>query len=259
MKKLTSFAQICIALLFVLITITELQAQDTESEKGNLIYIISDYVSPSNLEEYEQWIKEFKVLADETGFPNYAVSQSDEGMGFFMNIGKTWSGFDELEKSMEEWFPKNPKAMELEKKYGHTRNYSKNSLWRHSPLHSYTPESYDASIERNYMRISLNWIKSGHMEKAKEILAEYKATWTAAGISSQTNGYWNVFGEELSCIGLVTAYESREAWVNSRKEIFEKIGEPKLMELRSKWMSVLRKREESELYGRPELAHWVQP
>lgn len=251
-------AQLCFVLIFAPVFTTISHAQDTETEPGDLIFIISDNVSPNNIAEYEQWIKEFKALADATGAPNYGVGQNNEGMSFYMNAGKTWADFGEMEKKFGQWFSENPKAIALNKKYEHTRNYSQTSLWRHNPLQTYAPEGYDNSVERKYTRVGSNWIKSGQEEKANEIIAEYKAAWTEAGISESTRTYWNIFGEEQSCVAFVTSYESREAWVNSRKEILEKVGEAKLNELRNKWSSILRKEEESESTDRPDLSHWEQ-
>ena len=255
MKNLANLKATCLVLLFSPLFILSTYAQDADNEQGDLIFIITDNVSPSNFAEYEQWIKEFKTLADETGAPNYDVGRNNEGMSFFINAGKTWADFGEMEKKFDQWLSENPKVLELEKKHNHTVNYSERSLWRHNPSQSYVPEGYDDSVERKYTRVGRNWIKSGYMEKAKEIIADYQSTWTEAGISESTRTYWNVFGEEQTCIAFVTSYESREAWVNSRKEVAEKVGETKLKELQSNWNSVLRKEEELESFDRPDLAH----
>jgi hypothetical protein len=172
-----------------------------------------------------------------------------------MNVGKTMAGYDELNKKFGEWFKNNPKAMELEKKYGHTRNFGQTFLWRHNPSQSYVPEGYDNTVERKYTRVSNDWIKFGYTEEANEIIAEFKATWTKTGIRASTNTYWNVFGEEQACVAFVTSYENREAWIASRKEISDKVGEAKLNKLQSQWNSILRKQEEIESFGRPDLAH----
>jgi len=258
MKKLTALLSFCVAISIALLFISSSQAQDAGSEQGNLTYILSENVSPSNLGEYEQWLKEFKSIADQTGAPNYGIGQNNEGMSIFIPAGKTWADFGEMEKKFGDWFAKNPKIKDLENKYGHTVDFTVTSLWRHSPSQTYIPKGYDNTIQRPYTRVESNWIKSGQMEKAKEIIAEYLATWTKAGISESTRTYWNVFGEEQSCVAFVTSYASREAWVNSRKEILEKVGEAKLTELQNKWNSVLRKMAESETIDRPDLAHWVQ-
>ena len=100
--------------------------------------------------------------------------------------GKTWSDFGEMEKAFGNWFSKNPKAMELEKKYGHTRNYSETTLWRHHPSLSYVPEGYDNSVERTYTRVGSYWLKSGQEEKSRAIIVEYLETWTEAGINEST-------------------------------------------------------------------------
>ena len=255
MNKLTALKAICIVILFSPLYILSSQGQNSDDEQGDLIFIISDNISPSNFAEYELWIKEFKTLADETGAPAYGVSENNEGMSFFMNVGKTMAGYDNLNKKFEEWFKNNPKVMELEKKYGHTRNFGQTYLWRHNPSQSYVPEGYDNTLERTYTRVSNDWIKTGHTEEAKEIIAEFKAAWTKADISARTNTYWNVFGREQACVAFVTSYESREAWVASRKEVMEKVGEAKLNELQSKWNSILRKQDEFESFGRPDLAH----
>ncbi len=255
MNKLTALKTICIVVLFSPLFILNSHAQNSYAEQGNLIFIISDNVSPSNFAEYEKWIKEFKTLADETGAPDYGVAKNNEGMSFFMNVGKTMAGYDELNEKFEKWFKNNPKAMELEKKYGHTRNYGKTSIWRHNPSQSYVPEGYDNTAERTYTRVSNDWIKSGHTEEVNEIIAEFKTEWAKAGISNGWNAYWNVFGEEQACAAFVSSYENREAWLAARKEVLEKVGEARLNELYSKWNAILRKHSISESFGRPDLAH----
>ena len=258
MKNSKLFKTMVIAILVSPTFLLSVYAQDTEVEQGDLTFIISDNVSPSNFAEYEQWIKEFKALADETGAPDYFVSRNDQGMSFFMNIGKTMAGYDELNKKFGEWFSNNPKVMELDEKYEHTRNYSRTSLWRHNPAQSYVPEGYDNTVSRTYTRVFTNWIKSGQTEKTNEIIGEYLAEWTRAGISASTNTYWNVFGEEQACVVFVTSYANPEAWWASRAEINEKVGESKLKELENKLNAVMRKQEQSESFGRPDLAHTNQ-
>jgi len=93
------------------------------------------------------------------------------------------------------------------------------------------------------------------MEKADEIIGEYKAEWTKAGIKARTNTYWNVFGEEKECVAFVTNYENFDAWVASRAEVEEKVGKDKLSELQGKLGAISRRIEESESSGRPDLSH----
>lgn len=255
MKKLTFLALLLFSIIIAPVFISISQAQDKDSELGNMTFIISDNVSPSNMAEYEQWIKEFKAIADASGAPGYGVGQSDAGMSFFMNAGKSMTDYDALQKKFGDWFSKNPEVLELDKKYGHTRNFSISELWRHNPTESYMPDGYDNSIERNYTRVNRNYIMSGQVEEAKKIIEDYKATWKKAGISVNTRAYWNIFGRERECVAFVTSYESREAWLESRKEIAEKVGEAKLNELQSKWNAILRKEDVSISIGRPDLQH----
>lgn len=72
---------------------------------------------------------------------------------------------------------------------------------------------------------------------------------------AQGYGRWHIFGEERDCIAFVTSYENRETWLESRKEILEKVEETKLNELQSKWNAVLRKEETLESNNRPDLQH----
>lgn len=255
MKTLRTLKAILIAILVISFNSQGSYAQDSESEQGDLIFIITDNVSPSNFAEYEQWIKEFKELADATSAPGYGVGRNDQGMSYFMNVGKTMAGYDEVNKKFGDWFANNPKAMEQEKKYGHTRNFSTTSLWRHNPGQSYVPAGYDNTVSRTYTDIYTGWIKSGQEEKANEIIAEYLAEWTKAGISASYNTYWNVFGEEQACVVFVSSYADFGAYAAARQEVFEKIGEARLNELNSKFNSVLRKGESSKSTGRPDLAH----
>ncbi len=255
MKNIKTLKANLIAVLIIPFISLGSYAQDPESEQGNLIFIITDNVSPSNFAEYEQWIKEFKELTDATGAPGYGVGRNEEGMSYFMNVGKTMAGYDELNKKFGDWFTNNPKAMELEVKYGHTRNYSTTSLWRHNPSQSYVPAGYDNTVTRTYTDVFTGWIKSGMVEKANEIIAEYVAEWTKAGISASTNTYWNVFGEEQACVVFVASYTDFAAYAIGKNEVYEKVGEAKLNELESKFNSVLRKSESSQSTGRPDLAH----
>ena len=255
MKTLRTLKTILIAILVISFNSPSSYAQDSESEQGDLIFIITDNVSPSNFTEYEQWMKEFKELADATGAPGYGVGRNDQGMSYFMNVGKTMAGYDEVNKKFGDWFANNPKAMEMEMKYGHTRNYSTTSMWRHNPQQSYVPEGYDNTVSRTFTDVFTSWIKSGQVEKANEIIAEYVAEWTRAGISASTNTYWNVFGEEQACLVFVTNYTDFEAYAAGRQEVYEKVGEAKLNELEAKFNSVLRKSESSQSTGRPDLAH----
>ncbi len=254
MKKSTLFT-IAVVLFVAPLILSTGYAQEAEAEQGNMVWILSQNVSPNNMGVYETWLKEFKALADETGAPDYGVSSNEQGISIFLNIGNTMAGYDALNKKFGEWFANNPGVGELEKKYAHSLNFSESSVWRHNPSQSYVPEGYDNSVSRTYTRVTNVWINTGQMEKASEIIGEFVAAWTKAGIKASTNTYWNVFGEEQDCVAFVTSYESFDTWVADRAEVEEKVGNEKLNELRGKLGAISRKIEESESFGRPDLAH----
>ncbi len=254
MKK-SKFFTIAVALFAAPLIQSTSYAQEAEAEQGNMVWILSQNVSPSNIGVYETWLKEFKAIADETGAPGYGVASNDQGISIFLNIGKTMAGYDELNKKFGEWFAKNPNVGELQKKYAHSLDFSESSVWRHNPSQSYVPEGYDNSGNRPYTRITNVWINTGQMGKANDIIGEYVAEWTKSGIKASTNTYWNVFGEEQDCVAFVTNYESFDAWAASRAEVEEKVGQAKLNELQGKLGAISRRIEESESFGRPDLAH----
>ena len=242
-------------LLILPLAFTVSVAQE-EDERGNLIHIISDKVSPSNFAEYEQWIKEFKMLADETGAPSYGVARNEDGMSYFQNVGKDMAGIDEMDKKWNEWSEANPKSGELWEKYSHTLTSRSVEIWRGNPGQSYYPEGWgDDNVERPYTRVDFNWLKIGHGAKAREVIAEYKAEWTKQGISSAVGTFWNVTGVEQPCVAFVSWYENRDAWLKANKEIGEKVGEERLNELSSKWNALIRKSETRESWDRSDLEH----
>lgn len=254
MKNLTFFTIALVCFVAPLILTTG-YAQESEAEPGNMVWILSQNVSPSNMGVYETWLKEFKAIADATGAPDYSVGSNELGISIFLNIGNTMAGYDELNKKFGEWFANNPGVGELQKKYAHSLNFSESSVWRHNPSQSYIPEGYDNSVSRTYTRVTNVWVKTGQMGKASEIIGEFLDAWTKAGIKASTNTYWNVFGEEQDCVAFVTSYESFDAWIADRAEVDKKVGEEKLNELRGKLGAISRRIEESESFGRPDLAH----
>ena len=252
--KTTDLFPIKFTMLFLLFAVTYLTstAQDSDETKGDLVFLISDFVAPSDMGEYETWIKQFKKLADETNAPDYFVNFNGSTMNFGRIIGKDMSGLDELNEAWEKWSKANPKEVygkELLSKYSTTR------MWRMNPTDSYMPEEYDDSIERPYVRIEKNYILSGQVGKAKEIIAEYKAEWAKQKISYRVLSAWNLFGEEQACVQFVSWYKDKKDWLASQDEVMKKVGEAKLTELDSKWDSVLRKKEEMEVISRPDLSH----
>jgi hypothetical protein len=231
------------------------QAQEADDTRGDLVYFISDYVAPSDMEVYESWAKEFKILADETNAPDYFVNFNGSAMNYGMVLGKDMSAMDEMNKAWEKWSEANPQSEELNNKNIHTVQYSTTSLWRTNPTESYMPEGYDDNIERPYVRLDKNYIIPGQVKRAKEIISEYKAEWEKQQISYRVLSVWNVFGEERACVQFVSWYKDRADWLASQKEISEKVSSEKLAELHGKWNSVLRKRESIELTARPDLSH----
>jgi len=96
--KNSTFFTIAMVLCTAPMILTTGYAQDAEEEQGNMVWILSQNVSPSNMSTYETWLKEFKAIADETGAPDYGVGSNEEGLSIFLNIGNTMAGYDELNK-----------------------------------------------------------------------------------------------------------------------------------------------------------------
>ena len=253
MKKLTltAFTVFC-TLLVAAITVPVL-AQEAD-ERGDLIWVISDKVSPAHMMEYEGWIKEFKKHADETGAPDYAVSQNSEGFNYFMNLGKDMVGMDEVNKMWENWTGMD-KANEMGKKYRHLINYQEMAIWRHAPNHSYVPADYKGLPDAKYTRVSWNWIYTGKGEEADAVIKEFKQLWADSGISHAVNSYWNVMGQEVPLVIFVENFNDKESYLASEKEIESKVDKDKLKDLQARWMSVVRKMDQTESWRRPDLAH----
>ena len=234
-------------------------AQETETAEGDYIYLQEHVVSPANMDMHKEWFTKFKALADKTGAPSYTISSNDAGRTIFIQLGSTMAGYDEIvDKAFGAWFKDNPEAGKLNETYSHTIESSKNEVWRHSPLHSYTPKDYDQSISRPYTRIINICLKSGSMPKANEAIKNYKSAFTEAGISHAVRAYWNVIGEGNSCVAIVTSYKNQQAWIDSQKEVQEKIGSEKLAELDKNWGAVQRSSETNESWSMPELSHSKQ-
>ena len=106
-----------------------------------------------------------------------------------------------------------------------------------------------------YVRMYYGYVKAGSEKAVGEILAEFKAEWEKNQISQPYQVYWNVFGEEQTCVLVRTAYKDREAWLAEGKEVREKVGEEKLNDLMSRWNKQMRKWEEHENYPHPDLTH----
>ena len=255
MKSTIIARSILATLILVVLIIANSYSQETETKEGVYIYLQEHIVSPQNSAEHTKWLKEFKAIADATGAPDYNVSSSDNGKTLFIAIGNSMAGYDEMTTKFGEWFKKNPAAGELQGKYGHTIDYSRDEVWRHSPLHSYTPAGYDNSVSRPYTRVSTVYIRPNGMKEVNVVIKNFKAAYTEAGISHAVRAYWNVFGEEQECVAIVESYENRQAWLDAEKEIRTKISSDKLKDLIQKWNALQRKSVTTESWDRPGLGH----
>ena len=244
-----------IILLFLSVLFLNCNAQEADDSRGNLVFFVSDYVAPSDMVEYESWIKQFKKLADETNAPDYFVNFNGSSMNYGRVLGKDLADVDAYNKAWETWSEANPASLELAEKNAHTVQYSTSSLWRINPTDSYMPDGFDNTIDRPYVRIEHNYINSGQVRKAKEVIAEFKAEWEKQQISYRVATVWNVFGEEQACVRFVSWYKDRADWLASQNEVSEKVSKEKLADLDNKWNSLLRKRVEIEVTARPELGH----
>ena len=149
----------------------------------------------------------------------------------------------------------NPKTGELYEKYGSTVDYVTQSLWRHSPKYSYTPEA-EVDGNNTYTRLFRGYIKQGQNAAAGELMAEYKQLWEEHGFEVPYGVYFNIFGEEQTCMQIVQGFKDKAAWVAFDALVIEKIGQEKLNEMDRKWSQILRKMEASEVTPHPELSHF---
>lgn len=243
-----------VVVLMAAIIITS-SAQESEDKRGNLVSFHSEIIETSNMEEYDLWAKEFKQLADKTGAPDFFVNYNGTSVNYGTVIGKDLSSLDELNKKWSEWFKDNEQATELFKKYGHTVEFTTSSLWRVNPTESYTPEGYDDSIDRPYVRVNKNYLHYGKVSDAKKVIAEYVTEWSKQKISTRTLTAWNVFGEEHACVQFVSWYKNREDWLADRKEVKDKVSEEKLKELNKKFSALVRKEVTLEVWAKPEWGH----
>jgi len=240
-----------LTLILSLITVPML-AQ--EEEVGDLWLVDVETVSPSNMNEYMEWGKEFKAVADETKFRNFFVGSSNGEFFYAWNIGKSYSGLEEFEKDFTEWVSANPKVGEMYTKYAHTLNKRTRYLWRHLPKYSYIIEGYDGS-ENTYARQYRAWIKEGKWSEAYEIMEEYHNAFKDANISAPFNVFINVFGTDQNCIAFRQTFKDPAAWAASIKEVQEKIDPEITQTLFQKWSAVIVKSKDLENWLSQELTH----
>ena len=248
MKKLKSIlltaALICICAMAV------------NAQKGNLIYVETEHVDPANRAEYVDWAKAYKELADKTAAPNFYVASNNKGYSYIHNIGTDYKSLDEFLAKRSAWYKANPEAGDLNDKYGHTVSYASRYLWRHSPKYSYAPENSDAvEMETPYTRFFAGYISTGKGSEVGKLLDEYKASWKEAGLENPYNVYWNVFGEESTCMLVVQSFKDRAAWVAYEAQVEAKISKEKLAEWQVKWSELLRRYEDREGQGHLDLSH----
>lgn len=225
------------------------------SEEGNLIMITTEHVAPEHMMDYRKWGSEFKIIADKTGFNTFWVSSSGGSFSYASLAGKTMADLGAHQKEWSSWYEAHPELGEQYEKYSHSVSHTTRELWRHSPKVTYQPTAYVEPAQPTYVRLFQGFVKYGHEEQVNELLAEFKAEWEAKGISQPYSVYWNVFGTEGSCVGIRSVYSNIEAWSADRKEIDEKIGEEKMMELMGRWSQHMRHWKVVENFPVPEMTH----
>jgi len=223
-------------------------------EKGDLIYIETEHVNPQHVADYLAWAKAYKALADETGGHDFYVSSGIGSFSYIHNIGPEYAGIETLMTERDAWMKANPKAGELYDQYGNTVDHVTRSLWRHSPKYSYDTEGSPES-NNTYTRLFTGYIRQGQNKAVGELLAEYKQLWKENDLGVPYGIYFNVFGEEQTCMLVVQDFKDRAAWAAFDKVVNDKIGKEKLAELDKKWNQVLRKMEASEATPHVELSH----
>jgi hypothetical protein len=230
-------------------------AQDVASQRGDLILVQSENVIPEHRDAYIQWAKEFKVVADKANFRSFWVDSDPKGFYYIFVIGKSMADYDAFEKEWEAYRKANPAVDALLMKYKHTFSGSKSELWRHSPSQSYTPAGYKDQNDAGYSRFYSAVIKPGSEEEAVKVLMEYKKAWGENTIKTPYNIYWSVLGGVNGTIVVVDNYKDRQAWLESRAEVFSKVGEAKLTELDKRWRALIVSENEWESTPRLDLGH----
>lgn len=230
-----------------------------EEEKGDLFLVDIEYVSPDNYDEYEQWGKDFKKLADETKFKNFYVASNSQAFFYVWRLDGDIASIDAHGEAWGKWSDANPGVDEMNEKYKHTIEYRKRELWRIDMKHSYRPEGYEPSMDNTYTRQFFGYVKTGQGKAVAELLEEYAAEWKAKGISTPYTVYWNVFGLEQNCMLVVSSYKDRAAWVADGDEVNEKVGKDKIDAWNKRWNEIMRKMEVKESYPRYDLSHFNPP
>lgn len=225
------------------------------NEEGGLILINVEHVVPEHMMDYWKWGKEYKAVADKTGFETFYVASSNGVFRYASRVGKTLADVDAHQEKWKAWVEANPEIKEQYEKYHHSISYSERELWRHSPKTSYRPEGYTAPEKPEYVRTFEGFVKFGHEEQVNDLLDEFKEAWTEKGISQSYSVYWNVFGKEGPCVAIRSVYQDVDAWSADRKEVDEKIGEEKLMELMGRWSQHMRRWQNVESFPAHDMTH----
>jgi tetratricopeptide (TPR) repeat protein len=238
--------------------IEELNTEIANKDKGNLLVMHSEYVVPEHMDEYMQWGKEYKELAQKTKFKDFYVSAGDGAFHYIVNVGKEMSGIEEYEEAWEQWGEDNPELGEMFEKYRHTVRKSENLVWRHLPAHSYAPE--EASDSPNtYSRVYFAYPKYGHEGKMKDLISEFKTLWEASGVTEGFQVYENVYGKEAGCVAIVSSFGSPKEWMADEEDVKAKVDQEKLQGLMSEWGKHIRKGENVERYPQADLSHSNPP
>jgi tetratricopeptide (TPR) repeat protein len=225
------------------------------SEEGNLILVSTEHVPPEHMADYIQWGKEYKKVAEETGFREFWVSASGDAVSYAVNVGKTLADVDTYLDEWEKWIESHDALGEQHQKYKHSISSIERALWRHLPNLSYTPEAYESSGQGSYVRAYQGFVKFGHEDDVKAIMKEFKKEWTEKKISQPFNVYWNEFGADGPCIAIRSVYKDINAWSADRQEVANNVGEDRMQELMTKWNKHMRSWKSNESFPMPELSN----
>ena len=116
--------------------------------------------TPDNYDEYVEWGKAFKKLADETKFKDFFVGSDNQSFFYVWELGTDAVSIDQHGEDWGKWSKANPAVDELYKKYSHTIDYRKRELWRVDRKHSYRPEGYEPSMDNTYTRQFFGYVKN---------------------------------------------------------------------------------------------------
>lgn len=234
--------------------VEDLEEMIEDMDTGNLIYIAAEYVYPEYVEDYMKWGKEYKAVAEKTGFKDFWVTRGDQAFYYGVNVGKEMEDYEDYNEAWDEWFEENPELGAMWDKYKHTVYKSEKLLWRHMPEYSYNPDEGNDG-PNTYSRIYYAHVKYGHEEAAMEVMKNFRDEWEKHNVKEGFNVYSNIFGKEDNCIAIVTNYQNMEAWMADEQDVMSKVGMEKIQSMMKEWNKHIKFGENAERWPQPDISH----